>query len=90
MTAPPVPGGSVRVQNGYIRTGTGGHARPLPELMNRSVSGENVPARVREWTRVAHLSFSRNEGIPRLSPGVGFPKAPCSEAVLGVAEHFHS
>jgi hypothetical protein len=32
-----------------------GHARPLRELKNRSVSSENVPARAREWTRVPSL-----------------------------------
>lgn len=29
----------------------GGHARPLRELKNLSISSENVSARAREWTR---------------------------------------
>jgi hypothetical protein len=48
-----------------------GHARPLLDLKNRSVSSENVPARAREWTRVPYSSFPRNEGVPGSSPGVG-------------------
>jgi len=64
--------GSGRVQNGYVSSGTGGHARPLLAQWKKSVSGENVPGRAREWTRVPHLSFPRNEGVPGSSPGVGF------------------
>jgi hypothetical protein len=55
-----------------------GHARPLLDLKNRSVSSENVPACAREWTPVAHLSFPRNEGVPGSSPGVGFRKGTVS------------
>jgi hypothetical protein len=38
-----------------------------------------VPARTREWTRVPHLSFPRNEGAPGSSPGVGL-KNTCKSA----------
>ena|SRR5215218_195456 len=76
------------VQNGYVSSSTGGHARPVQEPKNRLISSENVPARAREWTRVPHLSFPRNEGVPGSSPGVGLN--PCSEALFGAAEHFHT
>jgi hypothetical protein len=59
------------VTNGYVSSGTGGHAGPLHQLRNRSVSSESVPARACKWTRVPHLSFPRNEGVPGSSPGVG-------------------
>jgi hypothetical protein len=55
---------AARVQNGYVRSGTGGLARPLLDLKNPSVSCENVPTGAREWTRVPHSSFPRNEGVP--------------------------
>jgi hypothetical protein len=52
-----------------------GHARaPAPTVrgVNRPDSSENVAARARAWTPVPHSSFSRNEGVPGSSPGVGF------------------
>ena len=61
-----------RVQNRYVSAGMSGHARPVPELKNRSVSSENVSARARAWTPVPQSSFPRNEGVPGSSPGVGF------------------
>src|SRR5919106_4437299 len=70
-----------RVQNGYISPGTGGYARPLVALKNRSVSGGNVPARAREWMPVPHLSFPRNEGVPGSSPGVGL-KVPAQKPLV--------
>jgi len=48
-------GGFARVQDGYVSSGTSGHARPLRELKNRSVSRENVLARARKWTGVPLL-----------------------------------
>ena len=60
-----------RVQNGYARLGMGGGVRPPREFRNPSVSSEKVPVRACEWTRVLHLSFPRNEGVPGSSPGVG-------------------
>ena len=76
-----IDGNLRRVQNGYIRSGTRRHARPLRELKNRPVSRENVPARAREWTRVPHLSFPRNEGVRGSSPRVGLRK-PCKSSFL--------
>jgi hypothetical protein len=38
--------------------------------------------RARAWTRVPHSSFSRNEGVPGSSPGVGLEKSPARGAAL--------
>ena len=72
----PAMGTTTRVQDGYVSAGTSGHVRPLRELKNCSVCSENMPARAREWTRVPHSSFPRNEGVQR------FPSA----SLLKVAE----
>jgi hypothetical protein len=61
-----------RVRNGYVSLGTRGHARPRFEPGNRPDSSENVPACARTCPRVPYSSFSRNEGVPGSSPGVGF------------------
>jgi len=61
-----------RVQNGYVSSGTGGHARPPLDRGNRLFSKESVPGCAREWTRFPHSSFPRNEGVPGLSLDVGF------------------
>ncbi len=58
-----------RVQNGYVSSGTDGDARPPRAASNRLFSSQNVPARAREWTPVPHLSFPRNEGVPRFESG---------------------
>jgi len=42
--------------------------------------------RAREWTRVPHSSFPRNEGVPGSSPGVGFPGIVCLGVLLIDAE----
>ena len=73
-----------RVQNGYVSSGTSGHARPLRELKNCSVSRENVPARAREWTRVPYSSFPRNEGVRGSSPRVGSSKRPAKRDLTAV------
>ena len=79
-----IDGNLRRVQKGYIRSGTRVHARPLRELKNRSVSRENVPACAREWTRVPHSSFPRNEGVRGSNPRVGFSGRgnPCITAFV--------
>ena len=61
-----------RVRNGYVSSGTGGHARPLEVSVKALICSENVPASALVWTRVPHSSFSRNEGVPGSSLGVGF------------------
>ena len=61
----------------------GGYARPTADALKGPNSSKNVPARTREWTRVPHLSFPRNEGVPGSSPGVGLQK-PC-KVLRGVA-----
>jgi hypothetical protein len=71
-----------RVQNGSVRLSTGGHLRPLQDRRNRLFSRKDVLARAHEWTRIAHLSFPRNEGVPGSSPGVGFRKSPGKRALL--------
>ena len=53
------------------QVGNGRGVRPPREFRNPSVSSEKVPVRACEWTRVLHLSFPRNEGVPGSSPGVG-------------------
>jgi hypothetical protein len=72
---------SGRVQNGYVRSGTGGCSRPLRGLENCSVSSENMPARARAWTRVPHSSFPRNEGVPSSNLGVGL-KSPVQKQLV--------
>jgi hypothetical protein len=49
-----------------------------------------VPAPALAWSRFPHSSFTRNEGVPDSSPGVGFSAErftsdPCALQVLGVA-----
>jgi hypothetical protein len=69
--------GSSRVHNGYVSSGMGGHARPLNMSEIRLICSENVPARAREWARVPHPSFPRNEGVRGSSPRVGFSQKAC-------------
>ena len=75
--------GSRRVQNGVRQLGHGGHARPLNVSEIRPICSENVPARVPEWTRVPHLSFPANEGVPGSSPGVSFLSVMSARASVG-------
>jgi hypothetical protein len=51
--------------------GHGRAARPLEVGVKRLLCSGNVPGRARACSPVPHSSFSRNEGVPGSSPGVG-------------------
>ena len=59
---------------GTKRVRQAGHARAPASTVEGAKSPDcqrDLAALAREWTRVPHLSFPRNEGVPGSSPGVG-------------------
>ena len=61
-----------------------GHERvpaSTPKVVKQPDFRQELPARAREWTRLPHSSFPRNEGVPGSSPGVGSSSAQ-SQAML--------
>src|ERR671918_2260689 len=61
-----------RVRDGYIRSGTVGHARARATRREAAICRTNVLAMVRACTRVPPQNFHGKEGVDGSSPSEGF------------------